>query len=113
MLNKFLRSIKQDPSRVSFEEMANTVTIHSQSYDNLLQVRFFFLFRNRFLPQFLNFVAAWKCTRSTVLFRRTALLHLVQSRFPLIAVICNLPLLITRRRDNYSGLCCDNFSTPR
>ncbi|KAK7584320.1 hypothetical protein V9T40_005283 [Parthenolecanium corni] len=37
VLNKFLRSIKQDPSRVSFEEMANTVTIHAQSHDNSLQ----------------------------------------------------------------------------
>lgn len=38
VLNKFLRSIKQDPSRVSFEEMANTVTVHAQSHDNSLQV---------------------------------------------------------------------------
>lgn len=37
VLNKFLRSIKQDPSRVNFEEMANTVAIHSQSYDCLVQ----------------------------------------------------------------------------
>lgn len=47
VLNKFLRSIKQDPSRVSFEEMANTVTIHAQSHDNSLQVmsylKFFFV----------------------------------------------------------------------
>ncbi len=38
MLSKFLRTIKQDPSRVNFEEMANIVTVHSQSRDNLLQV---------------------------------------------------------------------------
>ncbi|XKL59384.1 hypothetical protein PGB90_000400 [Kerria lacca] len=37
VLNKFLRSIKQEPSKVNFEEMANTVTIHSQSFDNLVQ----------------------------------------------------------------------------
>lgn len=38
VLGKFLRTIRQDPSRVNFAEMANIVTIHAQSPDSVLQV---------------------------------------------------------------------------
>lgn len=37
VLNKFLRSIKQDSSRVNFSAMINIVTYHAQLYDELVQ----------------------------------------------------------------------------